>query len=106
MIGNTPSTTAIAFRFAESVVTEARWKIGDRLVPDFDEHNGTFRLSRVASGWSLSKARRCRSYTLKLKISDSAVKEFQRFVFPADVYDYIEDGGDLVFDVERKSQNV
>lgn len=94
-------------RFTKEVMKDARWAIGDRIIPDLNEDGVvTCRRSPNSIGWILSKI--CgktgnkSSAACRLALSQEALPEVSKYEFPCDIDSYEEDGGVIVFSLKKK----
>jgi len=98
--------SALRIAFGDKVLKAARWKRGDKIIPDFDESTGTFTVSRSTNGrgWSLSAQNGKGSGILaaRAELTDAALKVLDKFQLPAAIDDYAEDGGTIVFSMTSR----
>jgi len=96
---------ALRIAFGGKVLKAARWKLGDKIIPEFDESTGTFTVSRSTNGrgWSLSAASKGSSIlAIRAELTDAAIKLLDKFHVPAEIDDYAEDGGTIIFSLIKR----
>ncbi len=101
-------TRTIRFRLMPAVAKEARWKKGDHVVPELDPETGAITISRTDKGhWQLTTGSKKdavpRSYIIRLGLSDEALKALRAFEFPAEIQEYAESEGQIIFELPRKA---
>ena len=99
------SKSVLLIRFTPQVVKDARWKTGDGVDIDVDD-SGAVTVARAKKGWSLSGKNVKAGLTVRLTLFPEDTKALKRFEIPADVLEYAEDGGDVVFQLPMANGHI
>jgi hypothetical protein len=89
-------------RFTSQVIKDARWKIGDILDVEMDD-SGNVTVARSAQGWMLSGKSDTTDGTIRLTVYPDDLKALHPYAIPADIQDYAEDGGAILFQLPKSS---
>ena len=98
---------AIRIRFRREVLKRARWQLGDLIRPQIDPGTGEVTIARDPRGWKLTDATGNKNSkggaaTVRIGMTDEAKDVIAKFLTPADITDFIEDGGVIVFQLARR----
>lgn len=98
---------ALRIRFRAEVLKQARWQRGDKLRPQLDETTGEMSITRDPKGWALTDATGNKNSkngaaTIRIGMTDAAKAVIGKFVLPAEITDFAEDGGVVIFQLARK----